>query len=140
MGMDVRITPEAGFLRAVLSGGFSLDEAKRTFVEVVQAVADHKIKKILVDGREIAGEPEGIERFYYGKYAAEICHEHLYKVRLVPRFAYVLTPPVLDRGRFGETVARNRGMIVKVFEDVDDALEWLVSAGGSRGRAEVDVT
>jgi hypothetical protein len=131
MGMDVRITPEAGFLRAVLSGEFSLDEAKRTFVAVVQAVAEYKIKKILVDGREITGEPEGIERFYYGKYAADICHEHLYKVRLVPRFAYVLTPPVLDPWRFGETVAVNQGMIVKAFEDIEDAVEWLVSARGT---------
>jgi hypothetical protein len=30
-----------------------------------------------------------------------------------------------DPGRFGETVAVNRGMLTKTFESIDDALEWL---------------
>ena len=33
--------------------------------------------------------------------------------------------PLRDKTRLGETVAVNRGMIVKVFETPEDAIEWL---------------
>ena len=47
------------------------------------------------------------------------------------RFAYVLKEPVLDPDRFGETVAVNRWMRLKVFDNLKEALEWLApdSAG-----------
>jgi hypothetical protein len=43
----------------------------------------------------------------------------------MPQFAYLLIPPVGDPQRLGENAAVNRGMFVKVFEDLDDALKWL---------------
>ena len=42
-----------------------------------------------------------------------------------PKFAYALKSPVLDAERFGEIVARNRGMKVKAFESVQEAMDWL---------------
>jgi hypothetical protein len=33
--------------------------------------------------------------------------------------------PVIDRDRFGETVARNRGAAVKVTYDLESAYRWL---------------
>ena len=33
--------------------------------------------------------------------------------------------PMRDPGRFGETVARNRGMRVTTFDHLNDALGWL---------------
>ncbi|HSM73311.1 MAG TPA: hypothetical protein VK852_01675, partial [Desulfobacterales bacterium] len=67
-----------------------------------------------------------IERFLYGSFAA-----HAVATRLkpgaprAPQFAYLLREPVLDPRRFGETVAVNRGMWVRSFDNVEDALEWL---------------
>ncbi len=40
-------------------------------------------------------------------------------------FAHVLKEPVLDPQRFGETVALNRGMNVRTFDNLEDALAWL---------------
>jgi len=127
MAMILTIIPEAGFLRAVVTGEFSLEEAQRTFLDIVDAVAKHQTDKILFDGREIVGEPHAIERFYYGEFTAEMCHKYLYKAehRIVPMFAYLLKEPVLDPRRFGETVAGNRGMVVKAFDSLDEAQEWL---------------
>jgi hypothetical protein len=45
-----------------------------------------------------------------------------------PRFAYVLEKPVLDPERLGETVARNRGMDVKAFDNIEEADRWLLDA------------
>jgi hypothetical protein len=41
------------------------------------------------------------------------------------RFACLGTEPMVDRGRFGETVAVNRGLKVKVTESLEEALRWL---------------
>ena len=48
--------------------------------------------------------------------------------KIVPRFAYILHAPLGDPARLGETVAVNRGMILKVFENPEDAIEWLNQA------------
>jgi hypothetical protein len=126
MSLKLEISPESGFLRVGALGKFSLKEAKRSFLEMLDAVARYKVKKVLFDGRRIKGEPETMERFYYGEFAAQSVRE--YSDRGVSRdtqFAYVLEHPVLDPARFGETVAVNRGMRVKAFDNLEDALGWL---------------
>ena len=119
---------DSGFLHATLSGEFSLAEAKRTFLEILESVELNKAKKVLVDGRTINGKPTTMERFYYGEFVANAVAELRQRVELdLPIFSYVLTEPVLDPRRYGETVAVNRGMFVKTFDNLDDALEWLGS-------------
>jgi len=62
---------ESGFLAVDLSGEFSLEEAKRAFLEMLEAVARYKAEKVLLDGRTLKGKPEDLERFYYGEFAAK---------------------------------------------------------------------
>ena len=124
--MMLRISAEASLLRVAATGRFSLREAKRTFVEVLGAVASHHSEKVLFDGRELKGEPTFIQRFYYGEFAADAVRKfRIDYSRSAPKFAYVLIPPVLDPNRFGEIVAVNRGMNVKSFDNIEDALGWL---------------
>jgi len=59
------------------TGEFSLEEAKRIFIEVLDIVAEQKAEKILCDGREVKGEPEKFERFLYGKFAAETVERYI---------------------------------------------------------------
>jgi hypothetical protein len=65
MGMNLEIHSESELLHVHAMGRFSLEEAKRTFLEILEAVAQHKVKKVLFDGRRLTGEPEAMERFYY---------------------------------------------------------------------------
>jgi hypothetical protein len=126
MRMKLEICPESGFLRVGCMGEFSLKEAKRTFLEMLEAVARHKVKKVLFDGRGLSGEPEPMERFYYGEFTAQAVAEFADRgVSRATQFAYVLKEPVLDPQRFGEIVAVNRGMFVKTFDNPEDALGWL---------------
>src|SRR4051812_43875544 len=122
MSMKLEICPELAFLRVRAVGEFSLEEAGRTFLEMLEAVARHKVRKVLFDGRGLVGEPKKMERFYYGEFAARAV-----SASAVPstQFGYVLEEPVLDPWRFGQTVAVNRGMFVKTFDNQEDALEWL---------------
>ncbi|MGO8987644.1 MAG: hypothetical protein ACLQGU_07215 [bacterium] len=107
-------------------GKFSLEEAKRTFLEMLEAVALHKTEKVLFDGRKLIGKPKTMERFYYGEFAAQTVADYAERgVSRTTQFAYVLREPVLDPQRLGEDVAVNRGMVVKAFDSLEDALQWL---------------
>ena len=124
--MDLSIDNSARFLHACLSGEFSLEEAERTFMDILKAIDRYQAMKVLVDGRAITGEPMTMERFFYGQFVAEaVIAWSQTQNRRMPRFAYVLVKPVLDDQRFGNLVATNRGMTVKTFDNVGDAVEWL---------------
>ena len=116
---------QSGLLRIDASGEFSLEEIKRTFLEILEAVVRHQAEKVLIDGRTLTGKPEDLERFLYGQFAAEETMRLVKAYGIVPRFAWVAHAPVRDPKRFGEDVAVNRGMIVKTFESPEDAFEWL---------------
>src|SRR5882672_11277262 len=98
MSMILRICAESELLRVIAIGEFSTEEAKRTFLEILDAVARHRTEKILFDGRELKGEPNTIQRFLFGEFAAHAVTRDVIE-RDVPRasqFAYVLQEPILD--------------------------------------------
>jgi hypothetical protein len=118
---------ESGLLRVDARGEFSLEEAKRAFLEMLGAVAQYQAEKVLFDGRNLKGKPERIERFYYGYFAATETNRLMAEYRMphAPRFAYVMNEPLRDPRRYGQTVAVNRGMTVKTFETPEEAFAWL---------------
>jgi hypothetical protein len=127
MGIQQQIQFGSGLLKVDARGEFSLEEAKRTFVEILEAVARYQAHKVLFDGRHLKGEPAHIERFYYGYFAATETMSLIAKDRIpaTTRFAYIMHEPLRDPWRYGETVAVNRGMNVKTFETPEEALVWL---------------
>ena len=136
MSMMLKMSAEPGYLHARATGKFSLAEAKRTFIEMLEAVARNKVRKILFDGRGLAGSPKFMERFYYGKFAAETVVQFGARgVSTAIEFAYVLEVPMRDFGRFGENVAHNRGMRVMTFDNLNDALGWLLMAPANKADA-----
>ena len=127
MSMRQEMYFESGLLNVRAEGKFSLEEAKTAFLEIVEAVAQYQAEKVFFDGRKIDGKPQVMERYLYGEFVANEIHRLLKEHRIshAPRFAYVLTEPVGDPQRLGETVALNRGMVVKTFETPEEALGWL---------------
>ena len=127
MRMTVKTVAVGKVLNVFSSGDFSLEEAMPNFLEILVAVEENKSEKVLIDGREVRGDPSIIERFYYGQFAADTVSEGktLSRAHSDPQFAYVLHEPVLDPLRLGETVATNRGMNVKAFDNYAEAVQWL---------------
>ena len=125
MSMRQQMRFESGLLKVEANGDFSLEEATRAFMEMLRAVAQCQAEKVLLDGRNVKGEPREYERFLYGEFVAQGTRELVREYRFVPRFAYVLNEPLRDPDRYGETVAVNRGMKIKVFGTPEEALEWL---------------
>ena len=127
MGMEVNYSVGTDYVNAVTSGEFELESAKARFPEVLALVEEHKIGKVLFDGLAINGDPLVIERFYYGEFVAESVNGLLLRgwEGATPQFAYVLEEPQLDPYRLGETVAVNRGVNLKAFDNHDEAFAWL---------------
>ena len=128
VGIQQNMHFESGLLWVGAIGDFSLEDAEQAFLEMLEAVAQHKAEQILFDGRHVKGNPKDIERFYYGEFAARETRRIVVEHNIVPRFGYVLHEPLRDPARLGETVAVNRGMLIKVFAVPEDAFEWLTSA------------
>ena len=121
--MMLKISAKSGCLHVGATGKFSLAEAKRTFVEMLEAVAQNKVGKVLFDGRGLEGSPDFMERFYYGKFAAEtVVQFGASGVSPNTEFAYVLEVPMRDPSRFGEAVARNRGACVSRHSTISTTL------------------
>lgn len=120
-----RVQVEQNIFNAVLVGEFELGLAETQFIELLDEAVHSGATKVLIDGRQMTGNPRDAERFLYGEFAAwatlDVMKQH--KVRM--KFAYVIHEPLRDPERFGETIAVNRGMNVKTFEDKNEAVEWL---------------
>jgi hypothetical protein len=126
MSMGVEINPERGFLRVHLTGDFSLAEAKGTYLRTLEAVARHKVTKVLADCRDMRGTMTVMERFEYATFVAqEIAKASDMGVSRCTRFAYVSKPPFFDRKKFSETVAVNRGATVLTTDSMEEAVRWL---------------
>ena len=114
-------------LHVIVAGKFDLEEAKRAFVQVMEAVSKNGSIRVLIDGRAVTGEPTVIERFIYGSFAANVATwgKADVETRHSHQFAYVLVYPTLDDRRRGENAAVNQGMNLRVFENLSDAAAWL---------------
>ena len=121
---------EQGVFNAVLIGEFELDLAQHQFIELLDEVVASGATKVLVDGRQMTGKPTDFERFLYGEFAASATLDVLFRHNVRLKFAYLIHEPLRDPERFGETVAVNRGMNVKTFEDRNEAVEWLKHHSG----------
>ena len=125
--ISLRSTPQADLLYVVAEGEFTLDDATRNFGAILDMVLANDSRKVLVDGRRIVGDPTAVQRYYYAAFASDsigllIANEWTFDP---PRFAYVLNEPMLDTLRLGQVVARKRGLDVKAFDDIDEAIRWL---------------
>ena len=126
MSMNLDIAVDEGFLRVQVTGEFVFEEANDCLVTIFEAIEQHKLQRVLVDCRRLSGEPTTIERFFHATFAVrEMDRFANAGVFRGTRFSYLGHEPLIDRNHFGATVATNRGLIVKVSMDEQEALKWL---------------
>lgn len=117
---------EQGVCNAVVAGEFDLTLAEQQFIQLLNEVVHKGATKVLIDGRQVTGHPSAFERFVYGTFVACASLEVLQRHNARLKFAYIIPNPLLDPERFAESVAVNRGMAVKAFDDENEAREWLM--------------
>jgi len=84
--------------------------------EIADVCKKENKKKLLIDLREMTGEPKFMDRFRLGITAVRV-FRGLSKVALVYK--------KVESNRFAETVAVNRGLPTRITHDMDEAKRWL---------------
>ena len=114
---------EEDFVRIVATGNYSLLKANHLFSHSIEYALLFKRAKILIDVTRITGNIPFFDRFEYSAFLAKYKREHA--LTKVGKIAVVGHEPIVDKDKFGETVAVNRGANVRVFTDMDNASAWL---------------
>jgi len=108
---------EGDWLVIRLSGPFNLEWFLGVIADVGEAMRNAPAAALLVDTHELYGTIEDLDRY---RFAVAISEQ-----QIAAPLAFVGNEPVVDAGRFGESVARNRGVNVRVFTNEPDGRAWL---------------
>lgn len=113
------------YLNVTVSGFYSLAEVKKIYTELLEILVDKNLSKLFVNVCQVQGKITMLERYYFGEFAAweaiRFTGLGLNKISI----AFYGIVPIIDPDRFGEIVARNRGLNVKVTTDINEALQFL---------------
>jgi hypothetical protein len=122
----MRIHFEGPLVYVSLAGEMNGRLAEKAYREVLRECVAGGYSKMLIDCRALSGELSTTERYSLGKVVAdENASVAAGEAGRHVRVALVGNHPVIDRDRFGETVATNRGAAVKITYDLESAYRWL---------------
>jgi hypothetical protein len=121
--MDLRLDIELreGLLLATASGDVTLEAAARLLKEACDLANEKRVSKILVTALAVNGELSTLERYDLGTQVAQYIQQRHLNVKM----AFLGKRPTTDG--FGARVAQNRGMVVEVFYNEQEAMNWLAS-------------
>jgi len=121
MNTQLALQVETGqdWLVARVRGAFDLARLMALITAIADAAKATRSRAVLIDLTEITGNPTLSDRF---NIATRVAAQGFG----VP-IAVVGPEATLDPRKFGELVARNRGVEVKVFSQFDSAEAWLRS-------------
>jgi hypothetical protein len=120
MNLQIAIELQEDLLLVTGNGRVRVDTASRLLKQVCDTAADNKVNKILVNCLAVTGELFPFERYRLGVETAEA---YLTYPEMNVRLAFVGIPPATDG--FGVRVARNRGLVTKLFSNPEEARRWL---------------
>jgi hypothetical protein len=107
-----------GYLRITFSGLFSPESARYCVRAMLAACVKENCDKILFDCTPMTGTMSAVDRFEVAEYSASILPRTL-KIAVLGRQDQILPD------NFFENVARNQGLTLTVFSEIDDAIKWL---------------
>ena len=120
--MDVKIEPRSNYLHVRMSGNFHSDAPFDCHLQSIGRVcAGGNYTRLLIDAREVTGHMEIMEAYHQGEDIARV---------FAPsnvRIAIACAEGHMSMLTFFENVIVNRGAILRVFADIDEATEWLMT-------------
>jgi hypothetical protein len=121
--MDLKLESRQDFLLATPSGRVSPAEALEVCKSVCDSATERGFGKIVIDCLAVEGELSVMERYEHGKTLVEYCRTR----SITPAVALVGKPPTITG--FLAEVARNRGLIVVTFSELQPAMDWINGFG-----------
>lgn len=105
-------------------GQVSLDQTAELISAAILFARHRQVSRLLIDATQLTGvsAPTTAERF---SIAQQFARDALGAVKV----AVVVKPELIDPGKFGVMVARNRGLAADTFTSEAEALDWLLAPG-----------
>jgi hypothetical protein len=126
MGYLLSVDARLGIVEIRLSNSLTHSEHVEARQELLEVCRARNIHKILVDARELVTRvpPSVMELFDFGvSWADQARGADLVVAGVLPRDDSTRLDVM-----FGDTVAVNRGLVSRTFDDIDEARTWLRSA------------
>src|SRR5262245_30065584 len=120
MSFELQIEEMTGYLAARLIGDWTDEPLWARFAFIVEQCNLTGHDKLLIDGSGAQMSVSRLDAFYLGE-ASKVFIEHQLKI------VGVGNPERADLRRFTELVAKNRGINMRVFREIQSAEEWLLS-------------
>jgi len=119
MPETVTVDENLGIVRIESYGDVTAEDLRASLASALKIHRERGLSRGFVDATKVTSYPSTIQIYGFGSQAAE----PLKGLRL----AIAAPPGMHDDPTFFETVVRNRGAIVRVFDSPDAALAWLTS-------------
>jgi hypothetical protein len=129
--MNYTIEVKESYIYIKISGKISLmsvsgwGEIKSALADVVNRVKKTNMYKLLIDCLDFSGKLSTLDRYllavFFVKENSKLNTDKIHPLKIT----FVINKSMIDPGRFGETVARNRGLYGYVTDNMQEALNWL---------------
>ena len=105
------------FLSVMVKGALSISSFQELTDEMLRVCRENDIHKIVIDVSGAAGTFSNEDKIEFAKYACDVLAEQ------VDKYAYVYPHELLDYS--SQQIARGRGLNVRAYYDMEDALAWI---------------
>ena len=117
MSVSTKYDKYPKYLKVKVSGKWTRDNAVSVIEEIKVEADSQQTKRILLDLQDLSYPESEMVRFYSGEKIAEV-FPYPFKI------AAYLQPEKINR--FAENVAVNRGADMRSFDNLTDAVSWLL--------------
>jgi hypothetical protein len=119
--VEYHFEDEKRFVRVRFTGLWPISEVSPALPKILEECRARKQDLLFIDFSGVENKKVSLaERFRLGKSALGFAG----KLR---RIVVLGRADLIDRQKFGEMVARNRGINIRVFLTVDEATQWLLA-------------
>jgi hypothetical protein len=130
--MTYSIVCEEGIVRVRHTGSLTITEVTNSRQEAGRVLQERGVRKVLVDLREGRLAQTTVDMFDFGTSYGQV-------FPFGTKIAVVVISGrtgSADDAVFAETVARNAGARLRMFEDMEEAESWLTAGGNPGGTAD----
>lgn len=118
MGIVLEIERQVGWIMARMTGAGEIAQVTRQFARLAEECQGTRKPRLLLDLSGVDTPLTAIDRFELGREAVAFAQHEI-------QVAVIAAPHQLHSERFGELVAQNRGVKVRVFADRSAGEAWL---------------
>jgi hypothetical protein len=122
MEWELIVHKEEKYIEIITQGFADYDGSINMAKFITETMRNNRIKKGLIDHRNITGLSGKTIDIYYRPKALKLIGL-LFGIKI----AEVIKPEHIEHFRFFETVCRNQGFTISIFQEKTEALKWLLS-------------